>query len=194
MNLFSYSEAQLSAIFATIDLGGLSVSAFDLDELESAVDSFLDETFPGPTERVREYQEIAKAAQHLRTSLAILDDEKLSGLARSIEVALCTIENHARDQEFFWKDADPKARFYWRVLDCWRAAGGVLGYSRNGDPPIVGGPTVRYFEAAVGPVMGGDDVPGRKMPGREAIAKIIKRHKVLDRELEALEAVDDRKD
>ena len=47
----------------------------------------------------------------------------------------------------------PKRSFYEDVLKVWTDRGGKLGWSTNAQ---VGGPCVRYFNAVVRPVMGGD--------------------------------------
>jgi hypothetical protein len=183
---FKYSPEQRAAIFAQVDRA--CTHEFDYDHLVSAANSFLDDMFPGPAEKARDYEAVAEAVLNLRiaavaATAVVMDDVLLDGLLRSIEPILDKIEHHARDREVFWReDWHPKVRFYWTVLDCWRATGGLLRRSRHSVTGRVGGPTVLYFEAAVAPVM------EEAAPGREAIAKIIKQCEIRHRELDEADA------
>jgi hypothetical protein len=83
----------------------------------------------------------------------------------------------------------PKQHFYNMLLEFWGNAGGHFKRSRAKPNEMgtkssgkAGGPTVLYVEATVGPVMGKD------APGREAICKLIVRHREFRKRVQAIDA------
>lgn len=182
---FRYNEVQRRALLSLV--GELEHAAtFDLDALEAAAETYLNEMFKPRGVRADEYEHVARMVLELRLAVtSIVDDEPLTGRFDAISSTLDQVEALASARAEDLRDDDgwrtPAASFYWSVLDLWRAAGGPLTRSRSSSTGELGGPTVLYFEAAVRPVM------IERAPGREAIAKIIVRHRDRDRALAALD-------
>jgi len=77
----------------------------------------------------------------------------------------------------------PRRALYQTVLALWSVAGGSLKYSRGApssqEPGALCGPTIRYFQAVLNPVMEGD------APTLEGMRKIVDRQAALHKKLRA---------
>lgn len=187
---FNYRPTQWRAIADQVARIAAPTEPFASMQLLEAANTYLDECFRSPRERAQEFEEIGRIAEHLRLSVAssfAVDHESVAQVPPEWLDRLEELERWAKHNEALFRLGwSAKWRFYRTVLECWGNAGGSFRRSRSkpaerdgaGGGGQASGPTVLYVEAAVEPVM------GDQAPGREAICKLIIRHRRDEEEMQ----------
>lgn len=181
---FNYTAEEWAAITKQVARISVPNEPFDFHKLLEAANIYLDECFRSPRELVDSFGDIAKSAERLRRNIFKLEclmPMNCEPAPNRYHDALSELAYWARNYEAVYRVSWPSRwRFYNTVLECWGDAGGRFKRSRKkpverDELPRLGGsasgPTVLYVEAAVTPVM------GEEAPGREAICKLIVRHR-----------------
>jgi hypothetical protein len=197
---FSYSEAQWVEIMCAVRCGCVQPNLFGEHHLKRAARIFANDQprWPGSARVRAGWLRVQRSLTEAHRVISSLDPngdvfhdgglclDNCEGRAREPDrLILRTLNRWQKiaslayafnatpgDADFEYADGlTPRRLFYQTVLDLWLDSGGHLRKSRS-EHSIVGGPTVRYFQAAVSPVM---HKLGAKMPTSEGIVKIIKR-------------------
>jgi hypothetical protein len=194
---FNYDGAQWRVISELVDRNcPQDEERFSYWGLLEAANDYLRDTAQSRGEAAKRWRAIAHLMKRARELVPKPNyaEQHDSLLAQIEEVAQSATRNEKYEEAFARGSWKPRQVFYHLLLECWGDAAGLFRRSRS-TPPVdgarwsgrPGGPTVLYFEAVAGPVM------GRSAPGRERICQLIVEHKEFDKQMQAdMDAADAR--
>jgi hypothetical protein len=186
---FNYTAAQWSIIAELVNRHCPHKELFAYRELLQAANSYL----CGQSLRLKDSEWRVNAKSMTRMLFLMYEMHEGTFLKGNLFEGLNAIEKLAADFARHFgcscSKLNPKKAFYYILLDLWGEAGGPFRRSRSKPNETgtrlggeAGGPTVRYFEAAAGPVMNDD------APGRERICQLIVEHRESDKKVDKVEA------
>jgi hypothetical protein len=181
---FNFSREEWREILDAVHDGCMLPSHFDAMHLLRGANDYLNEvaSYQSPSRKRAAWRRAAGSIRRARASLVAADPlgeaTKLGGLlfSHSAKFSIVQIlDGWHRFAEILSRDRDhgpnPRTDFFEGILDIWFEAGGRIARSRNSpaapQPGRLCGPTVRYLQSVLRPVM------KRDAPGPEGIRKII---------------------
>jgi hypothetical protein len=182
-HVFDFSQEQWRAIMAAVNDGCVQPAFFNRAMLANCINWYLEDlpSYQRPSDRAAEWRRIAKALGKVRSAIikanpsAVIDMPVGATQPKvlAVEALLTECQKFAAESATFRGRPHPSTQLYDFILDVWFDAGGRLSKSRENPlspkAGAVGGPTVRYLQAVLTPVM------RDKVPSPEGLRRIIDR-------------------